>query len=57
MRMNRAVVMRAAAGLAAYLRSRGGGSIVIGFDARHNPDVFARDTAAVMTAARALRPA
>ena len=52
-RMNRVVVTRAAAGLAAYLRDTGhkGGSVVIGFDARHNSDVFARDTAEIMTGA------
>ena len=51
-RMNRVVVLRAAAGLAAYLREQGAGpddSVVIGYDARHNSDVFARDTAEVMT--------
>jgi phosphomannomutase len=48
-RMNRAVVMRAAAGLALYLRTTGGTSVVIGYDARHKSDVFARDTAAVMS--------
>jgi phosphomannomutase len=53
-RMNRVVVLRAAAGLAAYLRANGaapGDSVVIGYDARHNSDVFARDTAEVMTGA------
>ena len=53
-RMNRVVVTRAAAGLAAYLRDQGatpGSSVVIGYDARHNSDVFARDTAEVMTGA------
>ncbi|HEY0871045.1 MAG TPA: phospho-sugar mutase [Acidothermaceae bacterium] len=50
-RMNRAVVIRAAAGLAAYLRATGGTSVVIGYDARHKSDVFARDTAAVMEGA------
>ncbi|WP_442940279.1 phospho-sugar mutase [Nocardioides sp. B-3] len=52
-RMNRIVVTRAAAGLAAYLKDTGhaGGSVVIGFDARHNSDAFARDTAEVMTGA------
>ena len=52
-RMNRVVVIRAAAGLAAYLRDTGhaSGSVVIGYDARHNSDVFARDTAEVMTGA------
>ncbi|MBD9699023.1 phospho-sugar mutase [Flavimobilis sp. GY10621] len=53
-RMNRAVVIRAAAGLAAYLlEARAGArpSVVIGYDARHNSRTFALDTAAVMTAA------
>jgi len=47
-RMNRAVVLRAAAGLCAYVKANGGTSIVIGYDARHKSDVFARDTAAVV---------
>ncbi|MEV6809068.1 phospho-sugar mutase [Streptomyces sp. NPDC051132] len=53
MRMNRGVVIRAAAGLAAYLRKqgRGEGLVVIGYDARHKSADFARDTAAVMTGA------
>jgi phosphomannomutase len=51
-RMNRVVVTRAAAGLADYLRDEGAtGGVVIGYDARHNSDVFARDTAEVMTGA------
>lgn len=50
-RMNRAVVIRAAAGLAAYLRERGGGLVVVGYDARHKSEDFARDTAAVMVGA------
>ena len=50
-RMNRAVVIRAAAGLAAYVRANGGGSVVIGFDARHKSDVFATDTADVLAGA------
>lgn len=50
-RMNRVLVLQAAAGLAAYLGERGGGAVVIGYDARHNSDVFAHDTAAVMTGA------
>ncbi|MBM7519146.1 phospho-sugar mutase [Nocardioides nitrophenolicus] len=57
-RMNRLVVLRAAAGLAAYLRDTGsapGSPVVIGYDARHNSDVFARDTAEVMAGA-GLRP-
>ncbi|MGW3288057.1 phospho-sugar mutase [Streptomyces sp. NPDC001002] len=53
MRMNRAVVIRAAAGLAAYLKGKGetGGLVVVGYDARHKSADFARDTAAVMTGA------
>lgn len=59
MRMNRSVVIRAAAGLAAYLKATGhheapgrpGGLVVIGYDARHKSADFARDTAAVMTGA------
>jgi phosphomannomutase len=53
-RMNRVVVIRAAAGLAAYLhdqRAPREASVVIGYDARHNSDVFARDTAEVMAGA------
>ncbi|HSJ22474.1 MAG TPA: phospho-sugar mutase, partial [Nocardioidaceae bacterium] len=53
-RMNRVVVVRAAAGLAAYLRDHGavnGDTVVVGFDARYNSDVFARDTAEVMEGA------
>jgi phosphomannomutase len=50
-RMNRIVVARAAAGLAAYLVAHGGNSVVIGYDARRNSDVFARDSAAVMSGA------
>ncbi|WP_030871526.1 phospho-sugar mutase [Streptomyces sp. NRRL S-37] len=53
MRMNRSVVIRAAAGLAAYLRKHGhtDGLVVIGYDARHKSRDFAEDTAAVMTGA------
>ena len=51
-RMNRAVVIRAAAGLTAYLKTLVAEPfVVVGYDARHNSDVFARDTAAVVTAA------
>jgi phosphomannomutase len=52
-RMNRAVVIRAAAGLAAYLRGRGhgGGLVVIGYDARHKSAEFARDTARTVVGA------
>ena len=51
-RMNRVVVIRAAAGLAAYLKEQGeSGPVVVGFDARHRSDDFARDTAEVMSGA------
>ncbi len=52
-RMNRVVVMQAAAGLASYLNTLHPreASIVIGYDARHNSDVFARDTALIMQGA------
>jgi phosphomannomutase len=52
-RMNRVVVIRAAAGLAAYLKANGrtDGPVLIGYDARHKSDVFARDTAAVIRGA------
>jgi len=53
-RMNRVVVIRAAAGLASYLLAHGAGSrdtVVVGYDARHDSDVFAEDTAAVMAGA------
>lgn len=58
-RMNRAVVVRAAAGLASHLHrvaapadpEAGPPMCVIGHDARHGSAQFARDTAAVMTAA------
>ncbi|KDN85043.1 phospho-sugar mutase [Kitasatospora cheerisanensis] len=53
MRMNRAVVIRAAAGLAAYVRKHPelGDLVVIGYDARHKSHDFARDTAAVVVGA------
>ncbi|MYW55425.1 phospho-sugar mutase [Streptomyces sp. SID8376] len=58
LRMNRSVVIRAAAGLAAYLKKQGtphgddtAGLVVIGYDARHKSQTFAEDTAAVMTGA------
>ncbi len=62
-RMNRAVVVRAAAGLAAHLLERAAAPgaaavaagepprVVVGYDARHGSATFARDTAAVMTGA------
>ena len=56
-RMNRVVVARAAAGLAGYLLARGhaGQPVIIGYDARHNSEVFATDTAELLAAA-GLRP-
>ena len=51
-RMNRVIVAQAAAGLAAYLVAREENpTVVVGYDARHNSEVFARDTAEVMTGA------
>ncbi|TCC45830.1 phospho-sugar mutase [Kribbella capetownensis] len=52
-RMNRVVVIRAAAGLCAYLKDKGhtDGPVLIGYDARHKSDVFAQDTAAVVRGA------
>lgn len=57
-RMNRVVVRRAAAGLADFLTDTVGRAApgtrpraVVGYDARHNSDVFAEDTAAIFTAA------
>lgn len=51
-RMNRVVVMQAAAGLANYLLAQpqeGTPSVVIGFDGRKNSDIFARDSAEVFS--------
>ena len=50
-RMNAVVVARAAAGLAAYLNERGGGSVAIGYDARRNSGLFARVTAQILSGA------
>lgn len=52
-RMNRVTVLQAASGLAQYLVQQGmaGKKVVIGFDARYNSDVFASDTALVMSGA------
>jgi phosphomannomutase len=56
-RMNRAVVIRAASGLCTWLNERakargtGQGAVVIGFDARHRSDDFARDTAQIAVGA------
>ncbi|GIG28640.1 phospho-sugar mutase [Cellulomonas marina] len=54
-RMNRAVVIRAASGLADFLlgETEGAGGppvVVVGYDARHRSVDFAHDTAAVLTA-------
>lgn len=57
LRMNRMVVSQTSAGFARYLLERGSQrageapSIVIGYDARVNSDVFARDTAELMAGA------
>jgi phosphomannomutase len=52
-RMNRVVVIRAAAGLCAYLKANGltDGPVLIGYDGRHKSDIFAQDTAAVVRGA------
>jgi phosphomannomutase len=51
--MNRTVVRRAAAGLAAWLTDQGftGRPVVVGFDARHGSADFARDSAEIFAAA------
>lgn len=57
-RMNRVVVRRAAAGFASFLVNAVGQAApgtrpraVVGYDARYNSDVFAEETAAILTAA------
>lgn len=52
-RMNRAVVIRTTAGLAAYLggQGRGDGFVVLGYDGRTTSRRFAEDTAGVLAAA------
>lgn len=51
-RMNRAVVIKAAAGLTKYLTTQlpQGFTVIIGYDARHQSKQFALDTAAVVEA-------
>ncbi len=48
-RMNRVTVMRAAAGVARWAGA--GQTVVVGYDARHRSEDFARDTAAVLAGA------
>ncbi len=50
-RMNRAVVIRTTAGLAAYLLQRGSGLVVVGRDARLSSEAFMEDTIGVLAAA------
>lgn len=50
-RMNQVVVARAAAGLAGYLMDNGGGSVVIGHDARRGSALFAQVSAEVLSGA------
>lgn len=49
--MNRAVVGRTAAGIAAYLKSRGLTSVVIGRDARHGSAEFLQESAEILSGA------
>ncbi len=50
-RMNRVVVSQAAAGLARWLIANGyaGARVLIGYDVRYNSDVFAADTAEILS--------
>ena len=50
-RMNRAVVSRAASGIAAYMKERGLNSVVIGRDARHGSEDFTFESAAIFSGA------
>jgi phosphomannomutase len=49
--MNRAVVSRAAAGIAAFMKKHGLNSVVIGRDARHGSAEFAKDSAEILAGA------
>ena len=50
-RMNRAVVSRAASGIASYMQERGLRSVVIGRDARHGSEEFTFESAAIFSGA------
>lgn len=49
--MNRAVVQRASAGIAAYMKKRGLTSVVIGRDARYGSEDFTEESAQIFTGA------
>ena len=49
--MNRAVVGRTAAGIAAYMKQRGMSKVVVGRDARYGSEAFTRETAEIMSGA------
>ena len=49
--MNRAVVGRAAAGIATYMKERGMKKVVVGRDARYGSEDFTRETAEIMSGA------
>ncbi len=49
--MNRAVVGRTAAGIAAYMKARGMSKVVVGRDARYGSEDFTRETAEIMSGA------
>jgi phosphomannomutase len=49
--MNRAVVGRTSAGIAAYMKSRGMKSVVVGQDARRGSEEFTYETASIMSGA------
>ena len=49
--MNRAVVGRAAAGIASYMKKRGMNSVVIGRDARYGSEDYTFETAEIMSGA------